>query len=97
MSVRPKLFSSSCATGSHRSKNFGRNNSVNVERNCRLIEQYRIKFIAELISANMSVKSPEINLENKYVISILEIGFGNFGCSIGLYALILLKGEKEEE
>lgn len=49
---------SSCATGSHLSKNFGRKSSVNVVRNCLLMEQYKMKLMLELIRAKISIRSP---------------------------------------
>lgn len=58
-SVRLAIVVSSWCMGNHLSKHFGRNRSLNVVRNCRLIEQYSMKLIAELISARMSMKSPE--------------------------------------
>lgn len=68
ISVRPRLFSSSCCeTGNHWSKHLGRNNRVNVVRNCRLIEQYKMKLIAELINARMSMRSPATK-ENIFLI-----------------------------
>lgn len=49
---------SSCATGSHLSRNFGRKSSVNVVRNCLLMEQYKMKLMLELIRAKISIRSP---------------------------------------
>lgn len=71
-SVLPKSCSS-CETGIHRFKHFGRNNKVNVVRNWRLIEQYSIKFMAEFINARISIKSPvneKKNIDLSYMFSI---------------------------
>lgn len=53
-------FSSSCPSDSQRFRNFGWNNIMKVFRNCRLIEQYKMKLMPEFINARMSIKSPLI-------------------------------------
>lgn len=48
-----------CPSGVHRSKNLGLNIFWNATRNCLDIVQYRIKLIAELVRARMSMRSPK--------------------------------------
>lgn len=53
------LWTSVCEAGvDHLVNILGLNNNAKVVRNCRLIEQYKIKFMAPFRSANMSITSP---------------------------------------